>query len=184
MKNKRAAMEMSVGTIVTIVLLMSMLVLGLILTKDIFSGATGAIKLTDQQVTKQINEIYAGEDGLKLIVYPQTRKIEIKQGKSDEFAFAISNQGQDEKSFYYKVEVSEIADSCRISENEAENLIQLGRSKDNIILGSGEMSIAFRTRITIPEEMPLCKGGIRYAINVFEGSGSPYKQSDMDIIIK
>jgi hypothetical protein len=32
-KNKKAAMEMSVGTIVTIVLLMAVLVLGLTLTK-------------------------------------------------------------------------------------------------------------------------------------------------------
>jgi len=36
MKSKRAAMEMSVGTIVTIVLLMTVLILGLVLVRSIF----------------------------------------------------------------------------------------------------------------------------------------------------
>ena len=36
MKSKRGAMEMSVGTIVTIVLLMSVLVLGIFLVQKIF----------------------------------------------------------------------------------------------------------------------------------------------------
>ena len=38
--NKKAAMEMSVGTIVTIVLLMSVLVLGIFMIQKIFSGST------------------------------------------------------------------------------------------------------------------------------------------------
>ena len=36
--NKKAAIEMSIGTIVTIVLAMSMLILGMVLVKNIFSG--------------------------------------------------------------------------------------------------------------------------------------------------
>ena len=37
MRDKKAAMEMSVGTIVTIVLLMTVLILGLVLVRTIFS---------------------------------------------------------------------------------------------------------------------------------------------------
>ncbi len=49
-KNKKAAMEMSVGTIVTIVLLMAVLVLGLTMTRTIFRGATENIKDLDSGV--------------------------------------------------------------------------------------------------------------------------------------
>ncbi|MEK6953289.1 MAG: hypothetical protein AABX29_09845, partial [Nanoarchaeota archaeon] len=38
-KNKKAALELSIGTIVILVLAMSMLILGLILIRTIFTGA-------------------------------------------------------------------------------------------------------------------------------------------------
>ena len=49
-KNKHAAMEMSVGTIVTIVLLMAVLVLGLVLVRTIFKNSTESIDSIDEQV--------------------------------------------------------------------------------------------------------------------------------------
>ena len=54
-KNKKAAMEMSVGTIVTIVLLMSVLILGIFLVQNIFKSAKGAVDLTDKQLKNEIN---------------------------------------------------------------------------------------------------------------------------------
>ena len=57
-KQKKAAMEMSVGTIVTIVLLMSVLILGIFLIKNIFSSAKNAIDLTDEQLNAEINELF------------------------------------------------------------------------------------------------------------------------------
>ena len=48
MKNhKRAAMEMSVGTIVTIVLLMTVLIMGLVLTRTIFKSSVENINGID-----------------------------------------------------------------------------------------------------------------------------------------
>ena len=40
---KKGAIELSIGTIVIIVLAMSMLILGIILIKNIFSGSTNAV---------------------------------------------------------------------------------------------------------------------------------------------
>ena len=57
-ENKKAAMEMSVGTIVTIVLLMSVLVLGLVLITNIFSGATSSVKTIDDKVKSEIKFIH------------------------------------------------------------------------------------------------------------------------------
>lgn len=66
MKSKKAAMEMSVGTIVTIVLLMAVLILGLVFVKKIMCSG---IVLTDQIDTKVQNEInnLFGEDEFGVI---------------------------------------------------------------------------------------------------------------------
>lgn len=54
MKNKKAAMEMTMGTIVTIVILVSVLILSLILVKNVMCGG---IILTDQVVEGAENEL-------------------------------------------------------------------------------------------------------------------------------
>ena len=56
---KQAAMEMSVGTIVTIVLLMTVLVLGLVLVRTIFTGAIKNIDNVDKAVENQISKLFA-----------------------------------------------------------------------------------------------------------------------------
>ncbi len=54
MKNKRAAMEMSMGTVVTIVLLVTVLILGLVFVRKIMCSG---IILTDQINEGMVNEI-------------------------------------------------------------------------------------------------------------------------------
>ena len=75
--SKRAAMVMSVGTMVTIVLLMTVLILGLVFVRQIFSSAKGAIDLTDQQLRNEIAKTFSEES--KISIYPGTRFLEIKQ---------------------------------------------------------------------------------------------------------
>jgi len=79
MKSKKAAMEMSVGTIVTIVLLMSVLVLGLFLVQKIFNLGTGAVDAIDSQVQNEITKIFT-EEGKSVAIYPSSGEI-IKEGQ-------------------------------------------------------------------------------------------------------
>ena len=57
--NSKGAMEMSVGTIVTIVLLMSVLVLGLYFVQKIFASGSNAIDSVDSQVQSEINRLFS-----------------------------------------------------------------------------------------------------------------------------
>ncbi len=66
-RDKKAAMEMSVGTIVTIVLLMSVLVLGLVLIRTIFTSTSESVDQIDDQVKDEIQNLF-GSSGKKLIV--------------------------------------------------------------------------------------------------------------------
>lgn len=76
--NRKAAMEMSVGTIVTIVLLVSVLILGIFLVQRIFKTATSVVDLTDQQLTEEVNKLFSNPNQ-KIVVYPSTREVIIKQ---------------------------------------------------------------------------------------------------------
>ena len=49
-KNRDGALELSIGTIVVIVIGMSMLVLGLVLVRTIFTGSTESVKVLNEGV--------------------------------------------------------------------------------------------------------------------------------------
>jgi hypothetical protein len=108
LKNKRAAMEMSVGTVVTIVLLMTVLILGLVLVRTIFSGASGAIDGINQAVENEINKLFAEDSSRKVVVYPSSRKITIRKG-TDNLGFGISirNVETEQKTFSYDIVATE-----------------------------------------------------------------------------
>ena len=165
---KRAAMEMSVGTIVTIVLLMVVLVLGLVLVRTIFSGAIENIDSIDQAVKGEINKLFSEDDSRKIVVYPPTRFITIKKGNEDPlgFGFSIRNVDTTAGDFSYEIIVNDpdIRDKCSINIAEAEGWIQAGRSGNVNIPPGNIMQDPEFVRFIIPENAPPCI--IRYGINV------------------
>jgi hypothetical protein len=82
-KNKRAAMEMTVGTIVTIVLLMSALVLGLVLTKTIFSKTTDNVIAIDEQVKGEINKLFENSGSGLVIMLGNQNTARVKVGTAN-----------------------------------------------------------------------------------------------------
>lgn len=181
--NKKAAMEMSVGTIVTIVLLMSVLVLGLVLTKGIFTSATGAIKMTDAQLKKQISKIYGEET--RLGIYPESRSLELKQGQEEEVGVVIKNLLEDlplATSFTYIVSVDPVNNKCPLNEAGVMNFIKIGEQGSKT-LAPGDTAIS-RVRFDIPSTAPLCT--VRYSVSVeFMGEGGlqSYAEDDFDVEI-
>ena len=136
---KKAAMEMSVGTIVTIVLLMTVLVMGLILVRTIFRTATENIDGIDQAVKGEINKLFTEDSSRKIIVYPPTRLIKIKKGSDNlGFGFSIRNVDEDIARFTYSISAMEA--SCNMKLSEAEDLIALGK-KGEITLAADRKSV-------------------------------------------
>jgi len=176
MKNKKAAMEMSVGTIVTIVLLMSVLVLGLVLTKNIFGSAQGAIKMTDDQLTKEINKIYGEET--ELGIYPTSRILEIKQEETDEVGVVVKNLNEEVESSTFEYTISVMENQCPIEDSKALNYIKLGQTGVKTIK-VGDSSV-FRVRFAIPSNAPFCM--IRYNVDV-TADGAFYASDDFDLEI-
>ena len=166
--NKKAQMQMSVGSIVTIVLLMTVLILGLVLVRTIFTGAIENIGSIDQSVKNEINKLFAEDDSRKLIVFPPTRQITIKKGNEDNpgFAFSIRNVDITEGTFTYEVFANDpdLKNRCNLNEVEIESWIQVGRTGSITIPPGSSMADPEFVRFFIPENAPPCTA--RYGIDV------------------
>jgi hypothetical protein len=180
--NKKAAMEMSVGTIVTIVLLMTVLILGLVLVRTIFKGATENIGSIDEAVKAEISKLFSEDSTKKIVIYPPTQKISIKKGERGGFGFSIKNNKQTDGSFSYSVDFIEKDSNCRMSDTQAKSLINLG-SKGTIQIPSGDaLDPPILVEFKIPEEASLCS--IRYGVNVKEGGQAYLPTVSVDLEIK
>jgi len=182
-RGKKGAIELSIGTIVIIVLAMSMLILGLVLVKNIFSGAIDITDMTTEQLKSQVGELFGSDK--KLVVYPDSRHIDVKQGDPSGFGIGIKNllEGSTtDVKFSYEVVVSDpdLRNKCGVSEQEAEAWINTGRAEDNLQIASGDF-ISTKVLLSIPVGSPLCT--LRYRVNV-EANNQPYASEIMDVTIK
>lgn len=168
--NKKAAMEMSVGTIVTIVLLMSVLVLGLILISNIFASSTDSVGEIDEKVKSQINEVFA-KQGLKLAFSPSDRKITLKKETMNRgFAFSVNNKANEDKTFTYEILIDakyDIEKNCMIGLNEAEDWLLEPQGTLDIPKASS-MELPQLVLFNIPAVAPKCT--IPYTVKVFDGN--------------
>ena len=181
-------MELSMSTIVILVLAMSMLILGLVLIKTIFTGAKYNVDTMNTKVQNEINKLFVEDE--KMVVYLANQKLDIKQGEDWGVAFAIKNliQGTTgSKKFDYEVAVNmdaiDLKNSCGgLTIPEAESWIKAGKSS-SMSLNPGETGYDI-IRFSIPQGAPLCF--IRYSITVKDpvNLGSNYAFKNFDINIK
>lgn len=173
-KNKRGAMEMSVGTIVTIVLLMGVLVLGIFLIQKIFRTGTNAIDTIDSEVQNQINKLFS-EEGKKIAIYPTSRQITLKKGDDPKgFAFSVRNPDVVSHDFEYEILAQDVTGCGSLTEDEATSWLR--PKQGELTIGPGSTpSLAELVVFVLPESAPPCT--ITYRVQVtdnenFEEGGS------------
>lgn len=187
MVNKKGAMELSIGTIVIIVLAMSMLILGLVLVRTIFTGAKFNVDTMNDKVTDEINKLFVEDK--KIVVYLSNGIAKINQGNEWGVAFGIKNlySGSEASKFEYELEIAnpdEVRDNCGKNVDPLD-WITAGKSSSTTLL-PGE-SKAWRIRFEIPETAPLCT--VRYDIIVESNSDDApsdgyYTSESFDVQIK
>ena len=175
MKNKKAAMELTMGTMVTMVLLVGVLILGGFLVNKIFFGATESVGAIDDQVKSEISKLFSEDSSRKIIIYPQSRVVNMKKGyKGTGFGFLIRNVDTKDSVFGYTVSAKE-TDCEKLSLAQAESFIGLGKADDNVPIGAGEIKKdAVNIAFNIPESAPPCS--VRYMITLTQDGaiyGSP-----------
>jgi hypothetical protein len=162
---KKGAIELSIGTIVIIVLAMSMLILGLVLVRNIFTGSSQNVLQMNDKVRDQINKLFVEDK--RTVVYLPNQIAKIEQNNDWGIAFGIKNlaKGTAEAGrFHYDVVVSDpdVRTKCGIDERTIESWIKTGRS-DDIVISPGEVYSGI-VRFMIPETAPLCT--VRFHISV------------------
>ena len=183
--SRKAQMEMTMGTLVTIVLLTMALILGGYFVRQIFSGATTSIEGIDQAVKNEINKLFSDDDTRKIVVYPPTRQIIIKKGTDNlGFGFSIRNIQEVNDKFSYEISAVELSCSDNFRLAKADDLIVLGKSRSNIELPPGTvMDQPMFVRFDVPETTPPCN--IRYQIQLYHEGKTPYSPPvDVDVEIK
>jgi len=173
--NRKGAIELSIGTIVVIVLAMSMLILGLVLVKNIFSGATDNVSELNDKVKDEIRSLFQDEDQRVIIRLTQDTA-KIKQGTELGVAFGIKNiksGTSDSSSFRYSVELDDdlVQKNCGVSPQVAQNWIRFGTGTMSISPGQIEFD---RIVFEIPEDAPLCTTKYRIKIIDTENPTSTY----------
>ncbi|MBT3642623.1 hypothetical protein HN604_00765 [archaeon] len=181
---KKGAIEMSIGTIVIIVLSMSMLILGLVLVKNIFGGATDLVDLNNQQIAAEIANVYG--DDQKVVLYPNVNIFDVKPGKSSAFAIRIKNtiEGTAGQNALFSYEISlEGLEECELSQGDVFSWM-IGESGDNIAIPSSEGHIE-KILINVPEGAPLCEFKTRVnVLNKVDGTEKNYGAAQFFIKIK
>ncbi len=181
---KKAAMERSVGTIVTIVLLMGVLVLGIFLIQNIFKSATGAIDAVDSEVQSEIRELFA-EEGNALAIYPTSRQITLKKDDDPKgFAFSVKNLEVESKDFTYTIRADPNFDFTKCGSSfkaeQANNWLVV--NSGSFSLGPGrDLDLPELVLFSIPKTAPPCT--IPYRIDI-ESSGENYAGTKIYVTIK
>lgn len=170
--NKKGAIELSIGTMVVIVLGMSMLILGIVLVRSIFTGATGAVELVNKNVESEINKLFAQDSNIRTAVYLPDGRAEVKQGVSYNVRFGIKNTDRGDSTggneFRYTVKSKEVEQGCRgLTLEQASKYLKLGVAGSATLIPGADPKEQVVV-LQIPEDAPLCL--ITYEIEVRRGA--------------
>lgn len=179
--NKKAAIEMSMTTFVTIVLVVIVMVLGIFFIQKIFTSGSNAIDSIDSQVQSEINKLFA-EEGSKLAIYPTSRQITLKKGDDPKgFAFSVRNDDVNTRQFTYTITADDISKcGSTMTKPIAENYLLGGTG--SFELGPGNsLDLPRLVKLEVPESAPPCT--IIYSLNVKRGTEG-YSVADIFVTIK
>jgi len=171
---KKGAMELSISTIVVIVLAMSMLILGLVLVRTIFKGATESVIEIDTKVKGEIKNLFVDENTKIVLKLGSDKTVRIRADGS------LSGVGFGARTIDGStVDIKEMKYKLSLDTNSRENCITLLKEKTvaqffkqnigtNIPFDQFEGDTAFAAiQISIPEGTPLCSQKV--FIDVWDG---------------
>ena len=161
--NKKGAMELSMSTIVVLVLAMTMLILGLVLVRTIFKGATSSVTDINDKVKGEISSLFVDESS-KIIINLGADRIARVQADTQNFGVSFGAKTLDgsavvPKRMEFKLTLDDTArENCvsEIGRKATEELFQQSLGT-NIEFDEFEGDTAFTiVQVSIPEATTLC----------------------------
>jgi len=90
-KSKKAAFEMSMSTVIIIVLSVVFLILGLVLLRNVFGVATDSISTIDDKLKTQLTTLFADDESSTVFMRPEDGVLKIRADTA-EFGFVIGGK--------------------------------------------------------------------------------------------
>jgi hypothetical protein len=112
LSKKRGAIELSMTTVVVIVLAMTMLALGLTLVRTLFTGAIFTATSLNSQVQNEINKIFQSET-TKVGIISEQGKLEPARGKDNCIWWAIVADTGGKYDYTFSVDAAECGDATK-----------------------------------------------------------------------
>ena len=177
---KKGALELSISTIVVIVIGMSMLILGLVLIRTIFTGSTESVKTLNEGVMNEIVNLFDDEGGNLAIKLGSENVARVKPG--NRFNVAIGAQHRDGQpvergTLKYRIELdTDSTDNCyhKLGQRKTEELfITPVNSWNDFDRYSGSNSFAL-IEIDVPKGTERCTQKINVDIRINDET-TPYE---------
>lgn len=173
-KNKKAAIELSIGTIVIIVLAMTMLILGFVLVKNIFTGATESVDDLNDKIKNEITQLFTTEKKDIVVSLGSEQTAKIKQG-TEFFRVAIGARTTDGS----RATRDRLQYKLTFDEESASNCIK--------VLGKKQTESLFKTRLNQFNSFDEYDGSDLYALielSVPKGTATCSQKVLIDVIDK
>jgi len=160
-QGKKAAIEMSVGTMVIIVIAVVMLVLALIFVRRIFSGATESANIIDDKVKAKIQNLF-GDESRNVIVSLGPDKIAKVRPNTESFGVAVGARTSDgtqttRDRLVYKLTLGTPDDCIKKNGQSVTKSFFLTPLDDELEFDEFEGDSAFSIiSIRVPEETAFC----------------------------
>jgi hypothetical protein len=174
---KKRGMELTISTLVVIILALLMLTMGIILTKAMFCKGIQGVDLISDLNQQEIQNLFTEQEDSNVAVKEKTNDIP----KITYYGVAFFIKNVDKSSnipFKYTVDVLDLQD-CDITEAQAREYIITTKSNTvNIAQGETYSDII---EMKIPDDAPLCS--LKYEIKV-ENQGTLYDSAVFIVRIK
>lgn len=175
MKGKRGALELSIGTIVIIVLALSMLILGVVLVRTIMCGAIGLTGDLNNKVQSEINKLFGATGGEVQCIGMGDEAATMIPGKTNNIWCAIKAPVTAD----YELEVESIEGSIS-KETTLESWIGIGGRKWRGNVAPGDEVPKKVLRLDLPENAPEENIVVRL---VARKDGSIISTQDLDFVV-
>ncbi len=171
---KRGALELSLTTIIVVVLCVLFLIMGIVMLRNMSCAAMNGIQKVDDYTTSQLRDLFSETN--KVAVIKQSN--DIQRGVEYGVAFAIKNDGSSNNQFSYSIVVDDLG-TCNIDKKTAESFILTGKIGNAVIPIDSDYSGLIN--MEIPSTIPSCN--LRYSIIVKNGEQN-YSSAYFDVNVK
>lgn len=169
--NKKGAVELSMNTIVIVIIGITLLTLGLRWVFNIFADVEEQRSQMSEAMEQEIRDMFGESDKpLNLL----TNSISIEQGSSYDLAIGIRNIGKEKYEFSYMIEVNQDDIPSNVRADEVRRWF--GYTKSNFDLRSGEL-FPDTVSVDVPRNVPLDIYRVYINLDCKEDNNLDYKQA-------